>query len=39
MKQAGAEQPTFMSTHPGTADRIAALQKLMPEAKAAYKPS
>lgn len=38
MKQAGNEPPTFMSTHPGTTDRIAALQKLMPEAKAAYKP-
>ena len=38
MKQAGAQPPTFMSTHPGTADRIAALQKLLPEARAAYKP-
>ncbi|MCW2241837.1 M48 family metallopeptidase [Azospirillum canadense] len=39
MKEAGAQPPTFLSTHPGTEDRIAALQKLMPEAKAAYKPS
>jgi len=36
-KGGGGGPPTFMSTHPANAERIAQLQKMMPEAMAAYK--
>ncbi len=32
----GARPPAFLSTHPGTEDRIAQLERLMPEALATY---
>jgi predicted Zn-dependent protease len=35
--QGGAAPPTFLSTHPGAADRIEQLQELMPEALETYR--
>lgn len=37
MSQAGGSPPSFLSTHPGTENRIAQLQQLMPEAVEVYR--
>ncbi|HYH21420.1 MAG TPA: M48 family metallopeptidase [Azospirillum sp.] len=36
MRQAGAQPPVFLSTHPGIDDRIGQLKRLMPEALDTY---